>query len=92
MTAGQQEASVAPRIAAPELIEEKMVPRRVTVGLIARVRAELWELMETTKLSLTDVANRAISVYRLVTAHQAAGYEMVFRHRETGHERVVEIL
>ncbi len=88
----QQEAGTPPRIAEVEMNEEKMVPRRVTVGLTQRVRAELWELMDTTRLSVTDVVNRAVSIYRLITAHQAAGYELVLRHRDTGRERIVEIL
>ena len=94
MSVDQQQASITspPRIDPPELAEEKMAPKRVTVGLIQRVRAELWELMEITTLGATDVINRAISLYRLVTMHQKAGYDMVLRHRDSGHERVVEIL
>jgi hypothetical protein len=92
MTIEQQEATVAPRIEAPSLDEDKMVARRVTVGLVPRVRAELKTLMDATKFSLTDVVNRAVSIYFLVNAHDRAGYELVFRHRETGQERVVEIL
>lgn len=93
MAIDQQEANAAPRIEVPPLDdEEKMVARRITTGLVQRARAELWALMDFTKLSLTDVVNRAASVYYLVVAHQRAGYELVFRHRETGHERVVEIL
>jgi hypothetical protein len=92
MTTDQQEANVAPRIEAAPLDEETMVPRRVTVGLVQRARAELRALMDNTKLSLTDVVNRAISIYFLINAHERAGYELVFRHRETRAERVVEII
>uniref|UniRef100_UPI003F49B0FE hypothetical protein n=1 Tax=Actinoplanes sp. CA-084688 TaxID=3239901 RepID=UPI003F49B0FE len=94
MTIDQQasERTQAPRVEAPPLNEDNMVARRITVGLVPRVRAELKSLMDKTKFSLTDVVNRAVSVYYLVNAHQDAGYELVFRHRETGKERVVEIL
>lgn len=88
----QQEANAVPRIGAAALNEESMAARRVTVGLVQRVRAELWALMHSTQLSLTDAVNRAISIYYLVDAHQRAGYDLVFRHQKTGDERVVEIL
>uniref|UniRef100_UPI003F496507 hypothetical protein n=1 Tax=Actinoplanes sp. CA-151224 TaxID=3239904 RepID=UPI003F496507 len=94
MTIDQQatERTLAPRVDPPPLDEENMVGRRVTIGLVPRVRAELKSLMDRTQFSLTDVVNRAVSIYYLVNAHQNAGYELVFRHRETGKERVVEIL
>jgi hypothetical protein len=92
MTIDQREATAVPRIETAVVDEDNLVPRRITVTLIVRVRAELKRLMDTTTLSLTDVVNRAVSIYFLISAHDRAGYEMVFRHRETGHERVVEIL
>jgi hypothetical protein len=72
--------------------EPTVVPARITVGLIAKVRTELGLLIDKTDLNLTDVVNRAISVYWLVLRNQREGYELVFRHKETERERIVEFL
>jgi hypothetical protein len=72
--------------------EPTVVPARVTVGLIVKVRKELGQLIDKTGFNLTDVVNRAISIYRLVLSNQDEGYELVFRHKETGRERIVEFL
>lgn len=68
------------------------VAGRITVGLIPKALDELHSLVEATRLSLTDVVNRAISIYFLVVSNQNDGYELVFRHKETGRERIVEII
>lgn len=69
-----------------------IAPRRITVGLTPRVRVELRRLMDLLQLTTTDVVNRSVSIHRLISDYDQDGYELVFRHRETGHEKVVEIL
>jgi hypothetical protein len=88
----QQEAAGPPRIETPPSGDELKVPKRITAGLTERVRGELQALMAFIGLGTTDVVNRAVSLYFLVVAHQRAGYEIVFRQKETGNERVVEFL
>lgn len=72
--------------------QEEYVINRITVGIIPRAWAELQRLMTSTKYNRTDVVNRAISVYALVDDNMRDGYELVFRDRETGKERIVEII
>ncbi len=72
--------------------QEEYVINRITVGIIPRAWAELQRLMTNTKYNRTDVVNRAISVYALVDDNMRDGYELVFRDRETGKERIVEIV
>lgn len=55
------------------------MPRRITAGLIRRVRAESQALMGFLELGPTDVVNRAISAYHPIVAHDRAGYDLVFR-------------
>lgn len=72
--------------------QEEYVINRITVGIIPKAWAELQRLMASTKFNRTDVVNRAISVYALVDENTREGYELVFRDRETGKERIVEII
>ncbi len=76
----------------PTRQQEEYVINRITVGIIPRAWAELQRLMTNTKYNRTDVVNRAISVYALVDDNMRDGYELVFRDRETGKERIVEIV
>src|SRR5262245_3598447 len=66
------------------------VAGRITAGLIPKVWKELQALITLTGFSQTDVVNRAISIYHLITQSAQEGYEFVLRHKETGRERVVE--
>lgn len=65
---------------------------RITVGIIPKAWTALHRLMASTRLNRTDVVNRAIAVYDLVDSNTRDGYELVFRNRTTGRERVVEII
>jgi hypothetical protein len=72
--------------------DDEYVINRITVGIIPKVWPELLQLMETTRYNRTDVINRAISIYAVVANYTRDGSELVFRHPETGKERIVEIL
>ncbi|MBG0568545.1 hypothetical protein [Actinoplanes aureus] len=68
------------------------VAGRITVGLIPKVYEELERLTAATRLSTTDVVNRAISIYHLIDSKRREGYELVLRQPETGKEVIVEII
>ena len=72
--------------------QEEYVINRITVGIIPKVWTDLLRLMANTKFNRTDVVNRAISVYAMVDDNMRDGYELVFRHPETGKEKIVEIV
>ena len=64
---------------------------RITVALIARAFADLRRTVERTKLSQTDVVNRAVSLYEFVDSELTAGAELVIR-RPGGEQYTVELL
>lgn len=76
-----------PIVESVSLEPEPDVPKRITVGLIKQTRAELQALMGFEQLGITDLVNRAITIYFAVITHRRAGYEIVFRHPESGVER-----
>jgi hypothetical protein len=89
MSIDQEKIQIRPSVEKVSLDQEPDVPKRITAGLIKRTRAELQALMGFEGLGVTDVVNRAISLYYVVAAHRRAGYEMVFRHPDTGTEREI---
>jgi hypothetical protein len=64
---------------------------RITVALIARAFADLRRTVERTKLSQTDVVNRAVSLYEFVDSELSAGAELVIR-RPGGEQYSVMLL
>lgn len=77
---------MAERSAAPATTE------RITVALTRRVASDLDYLQELTEQSKTDLTNRAISLYRLVTEELAQGAKLAFIDPSTKDLRTVEIL
>ena len=69
-----------------------MPGRRVTVILIPKVDGDLHRLQQRTNLSLTDLANRAITLYEFFDARTRAGYDMFARDQKTGRTELVELL
>ena len=57
---------------------------RIAVNLIPKVSSELERLQERTKLSRTDIINRAITSYEFLDAHLRDGGEILIRDRKTG--------
>jgi len=58
--------------------------RRITVTLIPQVHYELDQLHARTKLSKTDLANRAITLYNFFDAQVRAGRDLFAWDHETG--------
>lgn len=63
---------------------------RITVALVAKAAADLQNLHERTRLSKTDIVNRAISLYEFVDAELSAGAELVVR--SDGQEHLIKLL
>jgi transcriptional regulator with XRE-family HTH domain len=65
---------------------------RITVALIPAVQADLRRLQERTKLSKTDIANRAITSYEFFDAQLRAGHDLIIRDNTTGENRFIRLL
>ena len=65
---------------------------RITVALIPKVAGGLTRLQRRTKLSKTDITNRAISSYEFFDEHLQAGRELIIRDRKTGETLLVRFL
>jgi hypothetical protein len=65
-------------------------PPRITVALVARAIADLRRTIQRTKLSQTDVVNRAVSLYEFIDSELSTGAELVIRR--DGREHLVKLL
>lgn len=65
---------------------------RITVALIPKAQADLAALRRGTGLSVTDLVNRAISLYEFFEAQMAAGSDLLVRDRKTRDMQVVRLL
>ena len=68
------------------------VADRITVSLVAHAAAALLRIKDRTRLSQTDVVNRAITMYDFVDSNLADGYEVILRDPKTGEESRVVFL
>jgi hypothetical protein len=66
-------------------------PTRITVALVARAIAALRRIVERTKLSQTDVINRAIQLYEFIDYELSTGAELIIIHRD-GQRHSVKLL
>lgn len=66
--------------------------QRITVILIPQVEDDLRRLQQRTNLSMTDLANRAITLYEFFDARTRNGYDMVARNQDTGETELVQLL
>ncbi|GLY91089.1 hypothetical protein [Actinoallomurus iriomotensis] len=64
---------------------------RITVSLIAKAAEHLEQTRERTKLSKTDIVNRAISLYEFIDAELSAGGELTLR-RTDGTSHLIKLL
>jgi hypothetical protein len=64
---------------------------RVTVALVARAIEALRRIIERTKLSQTDVINRAVLLYEFIDYELSTGAEFIIRRRD-GREHLVKLL
>jgi transcriptional regulator with XRE-family HTH domain len=65
---------------------------RITVALLPAVQADLRRLQERTRLSKTDLANRAITSYEFFDAQLRAGHNLIVRDNRTGENRLILLL
>ncbi len=65
---------------------------RITVALIPAVQDDLRRLQERTKMSKTDLANRAITSYAFFESHLNAGDQVMIRDGKTGQTQLVQFL
>jgi hypothetical protein len=63
---------------------------RITVALVAKAASDLKKTHERTRLSRTDIVNRALSLYEFVDAELSAGAELIVRR--DGLEHLVKLL
>lgn len=69
--------------ALPEAAGRQRVADRIAVSLIPDVSGDLQRLQGWTKLSRTDIVNRAITLYEFVEAQLRAGNDILIRDRKT---------
>jgi hypothetical protein len=65
---------------------------RVTVPLIPKAAAGLLRLQDRTRLSKTDVVNRAITLYEFVDERTRAGQEILIRDTQTQETQLVRLI
>ena len=76
----------------PEAADRRQPVDRITVALISEVSEDLQRLQDWTKLSKTDIANRAITLYEFVEAQLRAGNDILIRDKKTLETQSVVIL
>lgn len=84
----------APQIAPPPFAPQIAPPtsgERVTVLLIPPVLRDLQELQEHTELSVTDLTNRAITLYAFYDRQSRAGRSFLMRDDWTGELQLVQL-
>lgn len=72
-------------------IEMKDLDRRITVGLVSRAATDLEKTHERTRLTRTDIVNRAISLYEFLDAEMESGSELTLC-RQDGTRQLVKLL
>lgn len=63
---------------------------RTTVNLTFRAHAALKATMARTRMSKTDIVNRAVTLYEIIDSEASTGAEIVIRR--DGQERAVMLL
>ncbi|HTX85975.1 MAG TPA: hypothetical protein VME44_27635 [Streptosporangiaceae bacterium] len=77
---------------APGVKWQQAAGDRITVTLIPTVQADLQRLHERTKLSKTDIANRAITSYAFFEDLLDTGHDVIVRDPRTGETQLVRFL
>jgi hypothetical protein len=67
-------------------------PERITVALIPKAGEDLQRLQDRTKLSKTDVVNRAITLYEFIDSQIRAGRQLLIKDNSTGETQAVVLL
>lgn len=63
---------------------------RITVALVKRAADDLQSAHERTRLSKTDIVNRALSLYEFVESELRTGAELIVRR--DGEDQVVKLM
>jgi hypothetical protein len=63
---------------------------RITVALVAKAAADLQATHDRTRLSKTDIVNRAITLYEFIDTELSAGSELIVRR--DGKEHIIKLL
>ena len=71
-------------MAATERLARNAVVLRISIGLIAKAAWDLRCTQERSGLSVTDIVNRALTLYEFVDSCRAAGDQILVR-RNGGH-------
>jgi hypothetical protein len=69
---------------------QAIIGEQVTVALVPRAATDLQSAHERTRMSKTDIVNRAVSLYEFIEAEMSAGAELIVRR--DGEDYVVELL
>jgi hypothetical protein len=77
---------------APEHPGRQPPVERITVPLITQVADDLKLLQTRTRLSKTDVVNRAITLYEFIDAQLRDGKDILVRDQKSGEILTVRIL
>lgn len=64
----------------------------ITVTLIPKAEEDLRRLQERTQLSKTDLANRAITLYKFFDDQARAGHDLIARDNRTGTTKLVHLM
>ena len=67
-------------------------PDRITIALIPKASDDLLRLQERTRLSKTDLVNRAITLYEFIDDRARVGQEILIRDKTTGETQTVVLL
>ncbi len=67
-------------------------PDRITVALAPKAEQDLRSLQERTRLSKTDIVNRAITLYEFIEAHMSAGKDLLIRDPDAGETYLVVLV
>jgi len=88
MTASTGKSPAGDDVARPQPVTAE----RITVALIPKAGEDLQRLLERTRLSKTDIANRAITLYEFIDTQLRSGRELLIRDPATGDTQAVLIL
>jgi hypothetical protein len=75
---------LAPAWPRPRVLGEHITVTSIMVPLIQATADDLRLLQERTKLSTTDLTNRAITSYEFFDAHLRVGHDLIVRDNRTG--------
>jgi hypothetical protein len=64
---------------------------RITVALVSKAAVDLQRIRDRTRLSKTDIVNRAISLYEFIDAELSIGHDVLIRNN-AGETQLVKFL